>query len=129
MNSYSELMNIRVNVFKLSNNLKLKYPDTKEGIDQEEEVDLPPVKEDTFDMIDINSARPTAPPFPELVHVNLSHNQVIQNEVPCNMGNEGSILYNFSFSRVFCNMAGIRMHHVHDVKNALSVNGYKCVRC
>ena len=47
----------------------------------------------------------------------------------CNMGNKGSILYNFTFSHIFCNMAGICMHHVRDVKNALSLNIYKYVRC
>ena len=45
------------------------------------------------------------------------------------MGNKGSILYNFSFLHIFYNMVGILMRHVHDIKNALSINIYKCARC
>ena len=55
--------------------------DAKEGIEEEEDVDLPTVKEDTFDVIDVNSTRPNAPPFPELVHINLSHNRGNLKEV------------------------------------------------
>ena len=37
------------------------------------------------------------------------------------MGNKSSILYTFSFLRIFYSMVGICMRHVRDVKNALSV--------
>ena len=39
-------------------------------------MDLPPVKEDTFEIIDIHNQETNVPPFPELIHLNLSHNQV-----------------------------------------------------
>ena len=42
------------------------------------------------------------------------------------MGNRGSIFYNFSFSCIFYNMVGIHMHHMCDIKNALSISIYKC---
>ena len=45
------------------------------------------------------------------------------------MGNKGSILHNFSFLHIFYNMARICMCHMCDVKNALSVNVYKCAGC
>ena len=42
----------------------------------EEPTDIEIVPEDTFDMIDLSTPRPNLPPFPEVAHLNLSHNKV-----------------------------------------------------